>query len=77
MTEICKAELVILVDSNGDYAFGKDEAGAREAYENEVGALNECDGFRLVKVAVNVPLPAIVEMTGQAEAQADGVLTVG
>jgi len=66
MADVCKCELFVLVDAAGDYAVGKDEASAREAYENDIGALSDADGFRLVKVTVNVPLPEVVELTGDA-----------
>jgi hypothetical protein len=66
MADLCKCELFVLVDAAGDYAVGKDEAAAREAYENEIQALSDADGFRLVKVTVNVPLPEVVELTGDA-----------
>lgn len=64
--ETITAEVVVLVDSCGDYALGKDEADAREAYENQIQALSECDGFRLIKVRVRVPLPAITELEVEA-----------
>ena len=75
MAEKCQAELVIVVGADGEYAVGKDEATAREAFENDIGALNEQDGFRLVKVTVAVPLPAIPELTGEAPAEGDAELT--
>ena len=38
MSEMCKAEVFVLVDSNGDSAIGADEQCAREKYEEDVGA---------------------------------------
>jgi len=61
-----KIPVCICVDSDGCYAVGKDESQAREAYENDVGALNECGGFRLVCMTVAVPLPETVELEGTA-----------
>lgn len=56
------AEVCILVDSCGDYAVGKDEAEARENYESTIQALADADGFRIVRVKLNVPLPAVVTL---------------
>jgi hypothetical protein len=33
-----------------------------------IQALTDCDGFRLVKLTVAVPLPAIVELTSEVPA---------
>jgi hypothetical protein len=57
----------LCIDSDGDYGMGKDEASAREAYENDVQSLAEANGFRLVKVAVTVPLPEVIELEVEAE----------
>jgi hypothetical protein len=66
MADKITAEVCVLVDACGDYAVGKDEADAREAYENTIQALTDCDGFRLVKLCVAVPLGAVVELTREA-----------
>lgn len=68
MAEMINAEVFILVDANGDYAIGLDEPSARDTYEETIQALTDCDGFRLVKVTVAVPLPAVVELTGAVPA---------
>jgi hypothetical protein len=67
MADKAKCELVLIVDANGDYAVGKDFDGAKEQYENDVGELSACEGgFRVVRVTVGVPLPEVVELTGDA-----------
>jgi hypothetical protein len=71
MADSINAEVCILIDCNGDYAIGADEAGAREAYEENIQALTDCDGFRLVKVTVAVPLPSIVELAAATPPIAD------
>ncbi len=73
-TETITAEVFLLVDFAGDWAIGIDEAVAREAYEATVQPLADCDGFRLVKVCVKVPLPAVVELTGEAPEQGEAAL---
>jgi hypothetical protein len=76
MAEKAKCELVLIVDSCGDYAAGKDFDGAKEAYENDIGELSACEGgFRVVRLTVGVPLPEVVELTGDAPEQG-GVTTL-
>jgi hypothetical protein len=70
MPDKAKCETVLIVDANGDYAVGKDFDAAKEAYENDVGELASCEGgFRVVRVVVAVPLPEVVELTGEAPEQ--------
>lgn len=59
-------ELWACIDARGDYAAGKSEEEAREKYEEDIGPLAECSGFRLVKLTVSVPLPEPVELSGEA-----------
>ncbi len=66
MTEKCIVEVFVLVDAVGDAAIGTSEQEARENYEREIQSLADADGFRLVKVSVAVPLPAVVELTAEA-----------
>lgn len=54
----------VCLDSSGDYAVGKEESGAIEAYESEVQGLAEAGGYRLVEITVKVPLPTRIELTG-------------
>ena len=61
-------EVFVCVDDCGDYAVGKESANAIEAYEGEVQALTDAGGFRMVKLTLTVPLPEIVEMTGEVPA---------
>ena len=69
-TNYAEVEVVVLVDSCGDSAIGTDEAAARESYEENIQALSECDGFRLVKIKVKVSLPEIAEIEVEALAPA-------
>lgn len=63
-TPTATCEIFVCIDSEGQYAVGTDADLARQAYEEDVGCLNEQDGFRLVKVTLTVPLPKAVELTG-------------
>ena len=67
-------EMWLCVDANGDYATGVDSDTAVQAYENDIGELNATEGFRLVKVVVKVPLPVVVELTGEVSEEEPGKL---
>jgi FAD/FMN-containing dehydrogenase len=54
-----QCETWILINSDGDYVVGLTADEARENYTAAIGALEGCDGFRLVCVTVNVPLPEV------------------
>ena len=58
-------EVWVLVDAQGDYATGTDEDGAKERYVETIGSLEESNGFRLYKLALHVPLPAVLELEGE------------
>jgi hypothetical protein len=62
----------------GPDAITSDADAARASYEDYIGALADyCDGFRLVKVTLAVPLPRIVKLSGIApEVGSRGTLTV-
>lgn len=49
----------ILVDATGAYVVGNSEDACREKYEEDIGSLNDCDGFRTVRIAAKVKLPTI------------------
>lgn len=54
-------ELVILVDTDGYFEVAKDEKTVKE-----IAALDESEGFRLVRVKLTVPLPpAPIELTAK------------
>lgn len=50
-------ELWICVDAAGDYGVGKDEDAAKESYANDIGALEDCGGFRVYRLDLTVPKP--------------------
>ncbi len=63
---MCEVEMTVLVDANGDYAIGRDADEARANYTDQIGNLEDTDGFRLVVVKLSVPCPAPVELKGTA-----------
>jgi hypothetical protein len=63
-------EVWVIVDAAGDTAQGEDLQTAKEQYAERIGALEDSEGFRAVKVLVRVPLPetAVVEIEAEAPA---------
>lgn len=68
-------DVVVLIDSNGDYAVGKDSDSAVEQYETDIGNLSDSGGYRLINLTVNAPLPEQVELAATIPA-ADGKATL-
>ncbi len=49
----------------------------RHCHVKDYRAVIEPDGFRLVRVVLDVPLPAVVELTGTVPAEDGAALAVG
>lgn len=62
------AEVVVLVDEDGDYAAVEDGGDLNERFEERVGPLAERMGLRTVRLKVRVPLPTVIELTGEVTA---------
>lgn len=62
MTEV---EIWVVVDDDGNYAFGCDQDQAREAYEEDFSGLCR----RAVCVTLKVPTPKPIEVTGEVPAE--------
>lgn len=75
MGQTTTCEVWVCVDACGDCAIGEDADAARASYEEDVSSLSECDGFRLIKVLVKVPLPEIATL--EVEALAPGLEVPG
>ena len=71
MANTTQVEVWCCVDADGGYAVGADEQAAKDKYEEDVGALNEAGGFRMVKVTVTVPLPELIELEVEAPIESD------
>jgi hypothetical protein len=71
-------EVWLIVDQDGDTAQGNSLDAAKEDYAENIGALDDQDGFRAVKVLVRVPLPevSVVEVTAEAPALGAATATV-
>lgn len=77
MMATAKVEIWIVVDATGDYGVGRDQADAVEDFENDIQAISDGDGHRIVKVEIEVPLPEIIELTGAVgDDEAPATLTV-
>lgn len=55
-------DIWVLMDAQGDYGVGRDEDDVHNNYTDNVGDMPS--GTRLIKVKLSVPLPSVVEMTG-------------
>lgn len=68
MAATTTVEVFVLTDACGDTGIGMCEQSARENYEESIGPLADCDGFRIVKVFLTIPLPEIqvIEVTATA-----------
>ena len=54
-------EIFVIVDAAGDFAVGTTLEAAKERYTDDIGPLEDAEGFRCIKLAVAVPLPAVIE----------------
>ena len=70
MSQTVTADVYLIVDDCGDYAVGNSPEAAREKYEECVQPLADCGGFLLVKLAVEGPLPEVVELAIDVPADA-------
>lgn len=58
-------EVWVAVDADGDYECGADQAAAAERYRDCVCDPDGERGMRLVKLSVKVPLPTVIELSGE------------
>ncbi len=66
---MAELEVWIVVDADGDYAVGTDEDTAVERFAEDVGGDRPT---RRIKVALKVPLPAVLELVGEVSAEPEG-----
>jgi hypothetical protein len=75
-TPTADCEVTMVVDAAGDYGCGRDLDSARESYAEDVGALDDAEGLRVVVCRVRVPLPVPVDVAGTAPDMGAPTLTV-
>ncbi len=63
MMAVHEVEVWVCVDVDGNATAGEDQDIAQERYEENVGPLNACGGYRLVHLTVKVPMPVVDELT--------------
>jgi hypothetical protein len=66
MADVCKVEVFVVVDSDGNYSIGMTEEAAGEQYDSDG---NTALGRRVILLTVDVPLPVVVELHGIAPEQ--------
>ena len=74
MSDPALCEVFLVIDQAGDYAVGNSPEAAREKYAEDIGELSEAEGFRMVKLAVRVPLPELVELAVEVPAVGNAAL---
>ena len=67
-------EMYTAVDDDGGYGVGIDADDAVKNYGDNVGAISEVRGFRIIKIFVTVPLPEIVTLSGTVGEYPEAVL---
>ena len=70
-TKYALVEVWVAVDENGDYVAHHDPAELSQAYEDAVRPVAEAEGMRRVKLTVKVPLPEVIELTGEVAVEED------
>lgn len=68
MPQAIKAEIYFVVDANGGYGYGIDIDGAKDKYKEDVGELEESEGFRVVCVEVEIAPPELTQLQARATA---------
>jgi hypothetical protein len=66
-----EVKVFVLVDPAGDYACGTEADQARSRYADDIGPLEDSDGFQLVEVTITLPLPRVIQVQGVIAAAAD------
>lgn len=69
MQEKAKLPIWVVVDGDGNYEVGTDEGNARERFGDNIGPIDEADGFRIVRITLEVPLPNLIDVAAQAAAE--------
>lgn len=69
--EMMDVEVFVLLDADGSYVAHEDEGELNAAYEDRVQEVGEAGGLRRVKITVKVPLPTMIELTGEVAAESD------
>ena len=68
--------IMVMVDADGNWEIGVDADDLTERWTQNVGDPAEIAARRVVKVKVKVPVPAVVELSGEVAAEpaaADGL----
>lgn len=67
-TEYVTVEVWVMVDEVGQYVAHEDEGALPETWTDRIGNLEDCEGVRRVKLTVKVPLPTVIELSGEVTA---------
>lgn len=64
MPKTVQCDFVMIVDAQGDFAVGRTFDAAKEAYEADIGSLDDSNGFRSIGLGLTVPVPDEITVTG-------------
>lgn len=64
-TEYTTVTVWVLIDSSGNAVAVEDGGDLVERYADQFGEISEAEGTRTVKLVVRVPLPTVIELTGE------------
>lgn len=73
-TQYVTAEVWIMVGADEQYVADTDPARLNERWGEDCGDVDECQGFRRVKLTVRVPVPTPIELVGEVTADEAGEL---
>lgn len=69
MATVQEIEVWVMVNDQGEYVAHGDADKLAGLYAEEVGEIAEAGGIRRIRLAVKVPLPEPIELTGEAAAE--------
>ena len=75
MANKVQIEVFVCINQDGEYEVGTTAEQVRERFEENIGALADQDGMRIVRCWLKVPLPTIMEVQGEIEDGATAELT--
>lgn len=67
--ELVEVEILVMVDSEGQWEIGTDGDDLAQRWSDTVGDDVTADARRVVKIKVKVPKPTVVEIVGEVPAE--------
>ena len=64
-TNLLEIEVLVMVDSDGNYEFGHDGDDLKTRWEENIGDLDPANATRVIRVKLKVPTPQVVELEAE------------